>query len=253
MDSAKLNQNLHADGCSSNENDSDYIKLVIKLVKIWVWHDNDIQWLHFLTHSFTPVGVTKQISRHLLCFLAILLVLMGSQWFNGRSLCHCIPHLPIPPGSRGTSDYLRSSGMTVVGSAGVRVPLLGERQQIPDWERFCINKSIDGREKWSPSSSKVIKRSSKRLWPRTKSIEIGDVNLPCRSAYHIYSCSKTLQKSAGKIFTQTWKWRLCRWNMIFGNLKLPQGSSCSMSHVHPFLSQKKTSKQIIIQTSPRYS
>lgn len=34
----------------------------------------------------------------------------------------------------------------------------------------------------------------------------------------------------------------------FRNLKVPQGGSCSMSHVHPFLSQKN-SKQIIIQTS----
>ena len=139
------------------------------------------------------MAVTK--SRHLLCFLSILLVLMGSQWFNGRSLCHCIPHLPIPPGSRGTSDYLRSSGKTVVSSAGVRVPLLGERQQIPDWERFCINTSIDGRGKWSPSSSKVIKRSSKRLWPRTKSIEVRDVNLPCRSAYHIFIVAPKPSKS----------------------------------------------------------
>lgn len=46
MDSGKLNQNLRADGCSSNENDSDYIKLVIKLVKILVWHDNDYIFLH---------------------------------------------------------------------------------------------------------------------------------------------------------------------------------------------------------------
>ena len=37
----------------------------------------------------------------------------------------------------------------------------------------------------------------------------------------------------------------------FRNLKLPQGGSCSMSHVHPFLSQKKNSKQIIIRTSPK--
>lgn len=152
---------------------------------------NDYIFLHIPLHLW----VSPKISRHLLCFLAILLVLMGSQWFNGRSLCHCIPHLPIPPGSRGTSDYLRSSGMTVVSSAGVRVPLLGERQQIPDWERFCINKSIEGCGKWSPSSSKLIKRSSKRLWPRTKSIEVRDVNLPCRSAYHIFIVAPKPSKS----------------------------------------------------------
>ena len=189
-----------------------------------------------ITFSYTfldTCGCHQKISRHLLCFLAILLVLMGSQWFNGRSLCHCIPHPPIPAGSRGTSDYLRSSGMTVVGSAATsESPTIGwkatdsrmgevlhQQEHRGSWE-MVTNFFKSNQEIFKTSLTKNKIDWSRRCQPSMQK---------CIS--HIYSCSKTLQKSAGKIFTPTWKWRLCRWNMILETWSFPKVAHvpCHMS------------------------